>query len=504
MGKIKLNLASGGKVEKPLLSAFKANESEYVILDNELNGSMGLPIILVCKLDQNKLIKIVDQNEWQVAKEYLKNIIAGQTVQYIKLPNELQADDIYYTQLTLPVPSFDALRESYNPDAVVEMEAPVGSEMNMNTSEPQSAEQPQVSTPNVEPVNSQVVPETPVAPMEPQVSSPVMNQEVPQPTPVASQIIGAENVNNPVMDSQVITPNVPFDTPVAPDATQNVVPDVTPNIANIPAPDVPTNPMAVEIPKNEQVNTINPSVEPANVNLVSNAMDIPTPEPQVINPNVNTEPIPGSQVMDAPSTPDVANIPAPETPINPMAVETPVAPVQVGNAEPMVNPAPESPNMDIPVVSGMPSEPIGVIDPNIPNPGSQVMDTSMVTPNVGQEVTEGVSPEGGPVVMPMGTFESQVMMPNAPIEPQMNQGTNVMTPDPMMVNNMANPIAPESTSNVTSVDSNMNNFENHVPNDVTPSNVGINGLEDKYKEQKEAFMQACENMFDALVQKLEK
>ena len=95
MSKIKLNLVSGGVVEKPLLSAFKVNEASYVVLDNELNGSMGLPIILVCKLDQNKLVKIVDQNEWQVVKEYLKNIIAGQTIEYISLPNELQADDIY-------------------------------------------------------------------------------------------------------------------------------------------------------------------------------------------------------------------------------------------------------------------------------------------------------------------------------------------------------------------------------------------------------------------------
>ena len=48
MGKIKLNLVSGAVVEKPLINAFRANNNSYIVLDNEMNGSMGLPIILVC------------------------------------------------------------------------------------------------------------------------------------------------------------------------------------------------------------------------------------------------------------------------------------------------------------------------------------------------------------------------------------------------------------------------------------------------------------------------
>ena len=60
MGKIKLNLVSGAVVEKPLINAFKANNNSYIVLDNEVNGSMGLPIILVCKYLDNKLTKIID------------------------------------------------------------------------------------------------------------------------------------------------------------------------------------------------------------------------------------------------------------------------------------------------------------------------------------------------------------------------------------------------------------------------------------------------------------
>lgn len=118
MGKIKLNLASGAVVEKPLINAFRANNNSYVVLDNEMNGSMGLPIILVCKLENDRLIKIADQGEWQVVKEYLKNIIAGNQIEFISVNAEIPADDIYYTQLTLPVPSFDALKNAYRVETV--------------------------------------------------------------------------------------------------------------------------------------------------------------------------------------------------------------------------------------------------------------------------------------------------------------------------------------------------------------------------------------------------
>ncbi len=115
MGKIKLNLTSGAIVEKPLITAFKGSNANYVVLDNEMNGSMGLPIILVCKLENNKLVKINDQNEWTMVKENLKSIIAGGNIEYINVSDTINADDIYYTQLTLPLPSYDSLKNNYKP-----------------------------------------------------------------------------------------------------------------------------------------------------------------------------------------------------------------------------------------------------------------------------------------------------------------------------------------------------------------------------------------------------
>lgn len=214
MGKIKLNLTSGAIVEKPLISAFNANNASYVILDNEINGSMGLPIILVCKLENNKLTKIVDQNEWQIVKEYLKNIIAGGQINYIKVDDSLLADDIYYTQLTLPVPSFDALKNAYgvsndtninavNTNSQVAIEQPANPAINGENGpiSPTISLQPEMPVNN--PVNNIVPPEVV---LEPQMA--VNNDNVVTNSPTEN-ILNVNANTGPVMDSAPVVENVP-------------------------------------------------------------------------------------------------------------------------------------------------------------------------------------------------------------------------------------------------------------------------------------------------------
>ena len=116
MDKVKINLVSGSSIEKPLVTAFKNNNATYIVLDNEINGTMGLPIILVSKLENNKLVKINDQNEWGIVKETLRTIIAGNQVDYVSIEPSLPADDMFFSQLTLPVASFDALKNNYHPN----------------------------------------------------------------------------------------------------------------------------------------------------------------------------------------------------------------------------------------------------------------------------------------------------------------------------------------------------------------------------------------------------
>lgn len=242
MGKIKLNLVSGAVVEKPLINAFTANNNSYVVLDNEMNGSMGLPIILVSKLENNKLIKIVDQNEWQVVKEYLKNIIAGGQISFIKISNEIAADDIYYTQLTLPIPSFDALKNAYK---VEEESSEANNEevgvldLNLNQSAPVNEVSPQDSvTSEIQPQN--VIPEAPI------------NQE-----PVVDE-------NKPIIDisNNVITPNI---SNIQPEPIQNE--ESVPNIdLNTPMPTF--NPVGKT--ESEIQNNFEPEISPTpiiNANL---------------------------------------------------------------------------------------------------------------------------------------------------------------------------------------------------------------------------------------------
>ena len=113
MTKVKLNLASGSVQERELITAFNYNNVKYVIFDGESTGSMGLPIILVGKENFGKIVGITDAEEWKNTKDCLKKIIAGESVEYASINNELKADDIYYRQLTLPIASFDVLKSSY-------------------------------------------------------------------------------------------------------------------------------------------------------------------------------------------------------------------------------------------------------------------------------------------------------------------------------------------------------------------------------------------------------
>lgn len=115
MSKIRVNLTSGNVFEKPLVTCFQGTSANYVVFDNEMNGSMGLPIICISKLNGNRLEKIFDQSEWASVKENLKSIISGSTLMYLEVPENLSAQDDFFTQLTLPVASFDVLKSSYNP-----------------------------------------------------------------------------------------------------------------------------------------------------------------------------------------------------------------------------------------------------------------------------------------------------------------------------------------------------------------------------------------------------
>lgn len=112
MAKINVTKPTGEIEAFNLVSAFKADNQIYVIIDSERMGSMGLPIIYVSKFT-NKLEKISDANEWQSVKNYLKGIINGTNFEYVKMASNISADEAYYTPLTLPQASFDIIKSRY-------------------------------------------------------------------------------------------------------------------------------------------------------------------------------------------------------------------------------------------------------------------------------------------------------------------------------------------------------------------------------------------------------
>lgn len=178
--KIKINMMSGASVEKPLVTAFANNLGEFVVFDNEMKGTMGHPIILVSKIVNNKLT-LINDNEWNTVKENLRMIIAGNQANYIKVMNELSADDVFFKQLSLAEASFDALKNNYKP-----IEIPVMPEItpvepmeqftpNEGLVEPGMPVMPQMPMPT--PEVSNMAPE-PVMPTPVMPSAPIQNQSV--------------------------------------------------------------------------------------------------------------------------------------------------------------------------------------------------------------------------------------------------------------------------------------------------------------------------------------
>ncbi len=156
MAKINITKPTGNVESLNVVSAFKVENNTYVILDSEKMGSMGLPIIYVCKYT-TKLEKINDENEWQSVKNYLKGIIGGTNFEFVKIPDSLPADEIYYKPLTLPQTSFDALKSYYVVDT-----------KNESNANPVPGPIPNVDPviPPVEPVSNTSVNATPI-PSEP-------------------------------------------------------------------------------------------------------------------------------------------------------------------------------------------------------------------------------------------------------------------------------------------------------------------------------------------------
>lgn len=111
MAKINVMKPTGSEMLS-LLSAFKAENLTYVVFDSEKVGSMGLPIIYISKLT-DKLEKVTDNNEWQSVKNSLKGIINGTNYEYVKVNDTMNADEAFYTPLTLPQSSFDLIKSRY-------------------------------------------------------------------------------------------------------------------------------------------------------------------------------------------------------------------------------------------------------------------------------------------------------------------------------------------------------------------------------------------------------
>ncbi len=219
MAKIKLNLSTG-IVEKPILSCFKKDNNSYLILDAENVGNMGMPIIYVCKIVDNKVVKINDDTEWQNVKGDLKSIISGQKMDYFTPAEQMDADEVYFTQLTLSNENLTTIKNNY------QVEGSSTAEVTPTTPENPT---PDLAATNIAPENTESAPidlgaaaETTVAPepavqaAEPISIEPTTPEATPEPEPQPTP--EATPVDNPVDTQPTVEPTI---TPVASTETTN-------------------------------------------------------------------------------------------------------------------------------------------------------------------------------------------------------------------------------------------------------------------------------------------
>lgn len=340
MSRLKVNVSTGGVIDKPLLTCFQGTSGNYLVLDNEANGSMGLPIICISKFDGTNLNKIIDQSEWAGVKENLKSIISGKSMVYLAVPETVNANEDFYTQLTLPVASFDLLKSVYAPPAPAE--TPAAPEAAPEAA-PAPAEVP-VETPSVPAMEAPTdlgtitLPEIPAAPdTAAQTAAPVVAEPAPvEPAP-------AETPAVPEAPAPVEAAPAPVETPVALEVP------AAPAIPEVPAPAAPAEAPVVETPAMPEIPAA-PEAPAAPVETAAPEVAAPVEAPAM--PDM-AAPLPAAPA-EAPaenqidiSAPIVMADPLPEDPIammvpDPNATEVPVAPAT--STDPIVMPTQEMVN----------------------------------------------------------------------------------------------------------------------------------------------------------------
>lgn len=326
--KVRVITSSGTINDRPVICAFTNNSGKYVVFDNEIVGSKGSPIILVCKIvDDNRLIKIADDAEWGTAKESLLNIGNGKPVDFCAFkPGSIEADDVYYRQLTVNFEYFEKFKTSYEawlqenpsepPAAPV---APATSDANdpFKAFDMQNAQlQQQAEAPAAPAVPEQPMPAAPSAPEVSPMPEAVVNNPVPQET-----VSPFAPTANPAPE-QPVGPT-PFDM-----FNQQAAPAPQPEIPMPNMPDMPfgmsQNSMGPEMPQMGQVPPMSPAMAMPEMPNLGQTQSFTPIQPMPGNPNLGQ-----TQAF---------------TPIQPMPA-VPEMPVM----GPMNNPVPEQPVQAAPV-----------------------------------------------------------------------------------------------------------------------------------------------------------
>ncbi len=270
---ITINKPSGNEVYK-LISAYKNNNEDFLIVDSKLKDANQNTIVFVSKINGSNL-EVIEGEEWKNTMGTLISIVKGQaSVEYIKPELQYAASENVGHLLALKDEHIEIVKKSYDvkekevsfdaepkveePIADIQVQPEVQPEIQQDIKEPESIEKPIAGDP--------IVVEEPVVPAEPIIQN---NLEAAINNVDMSNLNPLNNIEDVKPEEPVISEPIIIDN--APLAPESVIAENTPvveDVTNIQP--VMENPVDIQPVITENPNVISQessvlSEEPSNI-----------------------------------------------------------------------------------------------------------------------------------------------------------------------------------------------------------------------------------------------
>ncbi len=479
MAVVNFKYPDGRTESKNLISAFKKNGTEVVVVDLDFTDN-GHKVMGVLHNSDGFYHNIIDQAKWDEIRGLLVESIHGTlTDEDYNVVNEINVSADPYRQLALKDDNFVSLSQNY--EAFLSRIKPNEEVNAQNVEQSQPIETPNLENTSVGDLNNPEIVNQPVS--EPIVNAEISSAPVNPETPIVEDVNSNNNeLNSPVTNEPVNNIDEANTTVTTPNSTNLEQEPV--NLMSAPENIVNDN---AAMMTNDSAVVNNETMVNAEVNNV-----ITEPEQAEIINNVEN----GTVVDNQPVSEPVANVEISSAPVNP---ETPsVENANLSNNE-LNNPIMNEPINDVneadtvvatPNPTNLEQEPVNLMDapentvinnPEINNniENGMGMDNQVVSPIVNEPVANEVNPI--PMASNMPSLEqepvnlnSDLLMDNETMQNDlMSQLDTPVNNEPLVTNEPVNNVneVPTNNNDMSILESSPIVTENVTPDLVTPESI---------------------------------